>query len=175
MGRRKGVKNRYGYREAREPGAWFWEEMDKKEDGCWEWMRTRIPVRGNGTNNYGMVTLPGRRKELAHRVAWKLAYGEIPEGKQVCHRCDNPPCCNPEHLYLATQSENILDSSRKGRLHKMAKLTEQQVREIKRRLREDGKIGIGLELAREYGVGRDAISLIKRGKAWIGVEEQGLG
>ena len=171
MGRRKGAKNRYGYLESREPGPWFWEELEKKESGCWEWRKTRIPVRGNVTNNYGMVTVPGGKKVLAHRVAWKLAYGEIPEGKQVCHGCDNPPCCNPDHLYLATQSENIRDSSRKGRLHKTAKLTEEQVREIRRRLRESwNKYGLKAQLAREYGITKDHMSAIVSRKSWPGVE-----
>jgi hypothetical protein len=63
---------------------------------------------------YGLMTYQ-RRQYVAHRVAFELAYGPIPQTMYVCHSCDNPPCCNPEHLFLGTNQDNQIDSMRKGR------------------------------------------------------------
>lgn len=79
-------------------------------NGCIEYTGFRLP-RG-----YGMIGVDqGGRSELTHRVAWALANGPIPDGVQVCHSCDNPPCCNVEHLFLGTAHENMQDMARKGR------------------------------------------------------------
>lgn len=80
-------------------------------DECWEWGRGRIP------KGYGMFYIGGKpyARRSSHRMAWELTHGEIPEGMFVCHRCDNPPCCNPAHLFLGTPQENVLDRLSKGR------------------------------------------------------------
>ena len=85
---------------------WFFSVLDKPdgEDGCWIWIRGR-----NGTA-YGW-----QDGQLAHRVAWRLAVGAIPKNLFVCHHCDNPPCCNPSHLFLGTNQDNIDDMVYKGR------------------------------------------------------------
>jgi len=86
----------------------FWEKV-RKGDGCWEWQGLRY------WNNYGRVKWDGRGQN-AHRVAYELTNGTLPNGKiHVCHHCDNPPCCRPDHLFSGTARENQLDSSRKGR------------------------------------------------------------
>lgn len=79
--------------------------------GCWEFTGYRMP------NGYGKIGLGSREdgNDLAHRVAWRLANGPIPAGMDICHRCDNPPCCNPAHLFLGTRLDNMSDMSRKGR------------------------------------------------------------
>lgn len=86
----------------------FWAHVSKG-DGCWEWMGARTNA-GHGTVNVG-----GGRFDRAHRVAWRLAHGEIPDGHVVRHRCDNARCVRPEHLELGTQRDNIHDMMSRGR------------------------------------------------------------
>lgn len=78
------------------------------DTGCHEW---RGSVDESG---YGRISVDGK-KTGTHRLAYLLAHGEIPDGVEVCHTCDNPPCCNPDHLFLASHRENMLDMSSKGR------------------------------------------------------------
>lgn len=86
----------------------FESRLLETTSGCLEWTGSR------NADGYGSATR-GRSSALAHRLAWELAYGPIPQGRLVCHRCDNPPCCNPEHLFLGTQSDNMRDMAAKGR------------------------------------------------------------
>lgn len=106
----------------------------------------------------------GRRK--AHRVAWETANGPIPTGLCVLHRCDNPPCCNPAHLFLGTQLDNVRDREAKGRgvaPPSRAKLTDAQVREM-RRLYALGETQI--KLAKKYPVSRGNLSKIVNGRLY---------
>jgi hypothetical protein len=87
----------------------FWTAVDQSggSDACWPWQRHRNP------EGYGVTKLAGFRR--AHRLAWCLTNGPIPDGMLVCHTCDNPPCCNPAHLFLGTESDNRQDMLAKGR------------------------------------------------------------
>lgn len=86
----------------------FWKNVDKKgEDECWNWIGPKVP------SGYGVGCVMGKRG-YAHRIAYKLVKGEIPDGFNVCHSCDNPSCCNPNHLWAGTQKENIDDRECKG-------------------------------------------------------------
>ena len=78
------------------------------ENGCLEWTGYRQP------NGYGRIGAAGKML-YTHRVAWELANGKIPDGLHVLHRCDNPHCSNPEHLFLGTQADNMVDKVQKGR------------------------------------------------------------
>jgi hypothetical protein len=88
----------------------FWEKV-RKGRGCWLWMGTR------STQGYGQLKPPKKRPTImAHRFAYELLVGPIPSGLLVCHRCDNPPCVRPDHLFLGTPLDNTLDAKAKGRL-----------------------------------------------------------
>ena len=80
----------------------------RQPNGCLEWDRARH------ADGYGHFYLDGRI-QLAHRAAWIIANGPIPDDMNVCHRCDNPPCIDPAHLFLGTQSDNVADMVAKGR------------------------------------------------------------
>jgi len=90
--------------------ARFWAKVQKGE-GCWEWQAST--ARGYGQ----MGTMVGGRHVTyrAHRLSWAVHNGPVPQGMDVCHRCDNPPCVRPDHLFVATRQGNLADASDKGR------------------------------------------------------------
>lgn len=140
----------------------FWSKVDVGDpDECWNWSA------GTLDRGYGRFNIHDRLW-LAHRVAWVLTYGPIPEGLCVCHHCDNPGCCNPYHLFLGTQADNMTDAVRKGRTFQgkrrlWSKLTEEDVWEIRRLLEE----GVPKqEIADEFEVSKWSIGAIKRGQTW---------
>lgn len=86
------------------------------ENGCWECAGFQYKLRGVKSHSKGYVDFSYRRvRWRAHRLAYTIAVGPIPDGLEVCHSCDNPPCCNPKHLFLGTGSENAIDRVAKGR------------------------------------------------------------
>src|SRR5688572_8620113 len=88
------------------------ERVKKTASGCWKWQGYKTK-RGYGT--VGFKYKPIR----VHRLMWIFRNGDIPKGLLVCHTCDNPPCCNPDHLFIGTQQDNVNDRGSKGRLCKI--------------------------------------------------------
>jgi hypothetical protein len=140
----------------------FWPRVSKS-DSCWMWIAA-IDSRG-----YGKFWLRGRTVK-AHRVAYELTYGAIADDdpRIVCHHCDTPLCCRPDHLFLGTSKENTADMIRKGRerrgiTHGCAKLTEADVL----RIRDDRARGRSLiSIAADYGVSVGHISSIALRRIW---------
>ena len=138
-----------------------------REKDCIEWSRSR------DRNGYGKVRIKGKPM-LAHRLSWILNKGYIPKGMLVCHKCDNPPCYNPDHLFIGTCADNMRDAREKGifkawgqRLkgagnHK-AKLTEEQVAEIRKMIACGIRV---VDISKKFGVGWVTISDIKQGITW---------
>ena len=92
--------------------AFFWSRVNRADGpaACWLWTGPR------NSWGYGRVwSFEAQTVLQAHRVAWTLVHGPVPVGLYVCHHCDTPPCCNPAHLFLGTQRDNVADSFRKGR------------------------------------------------------------
>lgn len=147
-------------------GERFWPKVTKS-DGCWEWNAQRD---GKG---YGRMRGPGapgcRGKNIpAPRVSWLLHFGDIPPGLCVCHRCDNPPCVRPDHLFLGTRGENNQDAASKGRNARgekngQAKLSPVDVATIRSRIAAGD---VQRAIARDYGVTFQLISEIGRGNLW---------
>jgi hypothetical protein len=145
----------------------FWSRV-KKTNSCWIWTGTK-----NGLG-YGQLHRGGRSVQ-AHRAAWEITHGRpVPDGLCVCHNCpdgDNRLCCNPEHMFLGTKTENNADRNRKGRQvqgerHLSAKLTPEKIREATR-LRSEGLTFV--QLGERYGVAATNISRAVQGKSWKSV------
>lgn len=140
----------------------FWEKVDLSDD-CWLW------TGGKGKFGHGLFTMGSKGHTIgAHRFSYEQAYGPIPDGLAVCHRCDNPPCVNPNHLFLGTRADNSADCVAKDRQAKgqsiwQAKLTEDDIRTIRAAPGGWGKIK---PLAERYGVNPRTITSIRHGKLW---------
>ena len=142
------------------------------ETQCWEW-------QGSKRNGYGRMIVGSRKdqtrkSESAHRVSYEIYHGEIPNGMEVCHKCDNPCCINPEHLFVGTRQDNMRDREIKGRnkpqqgeKNGRAKLTQSQIIEI----RQSRNFGMSYgQLANNFGVNKKTIIDIVKGKNWRSVE-----
>lgn len=151
----------------------FWEKI-KKSDGCWEWQGV-VNEKGYGVINKGRV---GEGNVLAHRLSWELHNGVIPEGEGyhgicVLHKCDNPSCVNPDHLFLGTNQDNINDMvskqrNRRGENQPMSKLTDAEVKEI-RKLRNTETITYD-ELGKKYGICGSTVYNIVNRYTWRHIE-----
>jgi hypothetical protein len=170
----------------------FWSKVDQSggPDACWIWTGWR------SSKGYGRSRSVGRWL-FAHRVSWELANGPIPSGLLVCHHCDNPPCVNPAHLFVGTNSDNMRDCISKGRngacthpervargsrhssvthpelvqrgsSHCRAKLTEADIPVIRSRVKRGES---RRAVSKDYGVSAVVIGEIVKGKLWKHVGE----
>jgi hypothetical protein len=149
--------------------ARFWSFV-RKSAGCWEWTGGTIGL------GYGGFWLSGRQVR-AHRLSFQMHGGYIPAGQFVLHRCDNPPCVRPDHLYAGDHATNMRDRMERGRTargdrmphprvhgsaHPRAKLTEADVAVI----RAEYRPGRGGDLMRRYGVSQASLWAVVHGKSW---------
>lgn len=136
------------------PDDRFWKHVQKGQ-GCWEW------TGALNDHGYGIATPhphhPGAKRG-AHRIAWAMSNGTIPDGMGVCHHCDNPRCVRPEHLFLGTNADNLGDAARKDRMSR--KLSRENVAEI-RALSERGIPHV--TIAGMYDVATSTVSRVARG------------
>lgn len=155
----------------------------RSPDECWPW-RAATTDRGYGACRLGSRPDGSRGTFYAHRIAWTFANGPIPDGLFVCHHCDNPACCNPAHLFVGTNTDNLRDAAQKGRTARgersgththpesvlrgerngNATLTAQKVRDIRRRYAA-GNVG-QRALAKAFGVSRSLIGHVVHRRAW---------
>lgn len=158
----------------------FWEKVDKNgpimppmTTPCWVWTAGFFRIIAHGKHYfYGNLTLPGHKSVYAHRFSWEIAHNQpIPKGIHILHKCDNPPCVNPDHLFIGTPSDNMRDMATKGRTgvkygekNWNSKLTRELVEEIRKRY-SSTRIS-QRQLAKEYGVTQTAIFYILKGKNW---------
>ena len=145
----------------------FWSRVDKHDPGeCWTWLRY---INDSG---YGVTTTKNNRHIRASHIAYELTYGPLPEGFIVCHKCDNPACVNPAHLFAGTHTDNVCDMDNKGRRvnapqhgesHGMSKLTADKVVEI-RRLAASGISNA--ELGRRFDISDTHVWRIVTRQSW---------
>lgn len=160
----------------------FWKKVNSSDvsDACWPWTGTRLTTG----MRYGRFTIgPGNQnRHVAHRIAWELTYGQISKGMSVLHKCDNPICCNPKHLFLGTHMDNMKDMISKGRhigvvgrgiypiekhargsKNGCAKLTESDVLEIRRLHIEEWSYRL---IAKKFGISKPTVAHIIHRRTW---------
>lgn len=149
----------------------FWAKVDRRgEDDCWPWL---AGLAGSGSG-HGQFWRPANKRsqpEHAHRSSWRINVGPIPRGKCVLHRCDNPPCVNPKHLFLGTRADNMRDMKSKDRQARgcqkpNAKLSDRLVQEMR------FLVASGLpqkDVAEAHGISRGLMSEIINRKKWAHV------
>lgn len=151
--------------------ARFWSHVWITRDddsGCWVWTGG-CHQRPNGLNSYGRFTVRGEHI-YAHRFIYQMTHGPLSDELVVRHKCDNEPCVNPRHLAEGTCADNTRDKfergrgpNRKGEKHPLARLTDDDVREIRRR-RDLGQTQ--LRVASDFGISRSQVYRIVSGRNW---------
>ena len=140
---------------------------DENTSDCWLWKTY------NHNDGYGTLHI-NRKRIYAHRYSWIIHYGEIPKGLFVCHKCDNPKCVNPEHLFLGTNTDNVNDMIKKGRKkqakgndYSRAKLKSEDVIDIRKMMKEGKK---AIEIAKLYKITAQHVRIIYRKLNWAHID-----
>jgi hypothetical protein len=140
----------------------LWDRIDQSggPDACWPWTGNRRP------DGYGRLGVRGSAY-YAHRLAYASTFGPIPDGMLVCHRCDNPSCCNPAHLFVGTDADNQRDAAAKGRKpagsrHRLAVLTQEQAQAIR------ASRAAAATLAQDFGVSIRTVYRVRAGETYRG-------
>jgi len=143
----------------------FWAQVDRSANDadCWQWLGPKLP------SGYGVISKGKIR--YAHRLALRLSGVDVPVDNDVCHKCDNPPCCNPSHLFVGTRKENMEDCAAKGRSTKgekdaQALLRAEQVLQI-REAAANGETHAAI--AARYGIARRTVGKVASGVRWAHV------
>jgi len=155
----------------------FWSRVNK--DGplhqvlgtkCWTWTGATLKCKNS---EYGLIKAHGRNGHLAHRLSYEIRFGKFNQDMNVCHHCDNPICVNPDHLFLGTNADNAADRDAKGRQvirrgeeFTHAKLTDDDVREIRRRYIPFDSLNGTRALGREFGVSKTVIRGVIIRRIW---------
>ena len=145
----------------------FWDKVNKRNNNlCWEWIGAR------SASGYGVY---GKPNKYAHRVSYVLHYGKLPMNLFVCHKCDNPICVNPYHLFLGNHSDNMKDRNKKkrsnlpkGEKHFNSKLSKSNVKEIRSVYKQ--RLFNQHELAYIFNVHVMTINDVIKGKSWLWVK-----
>jgi len=168
MSRRKGSWEYTDDPLAKEIGR-FKDKIDKTGE-CWLWTSSKLK-KGFPYGLFGLSSVGGKTPKMvyAHRYSYELNIGPIPPGLHVCHKCDNPSCVNPKHLFVGTPADNVKDCISKGRKAigsklPFSKITEASAREIRR------VYGLGgssyVSLSKEYGVASETIRDVIKRRTW---------
>lgn len=136
----------------------LWIRAIRTDTGCLEWQGAR------NRKGYGVIQIGVRKQGFAHRVAYEEAIGPIPAGKLVCHRCDNPRCIEPDHLFTGDATDNLRDASRKGRIGKGHHVYAEALRQYR------AGEGTQAQIAAAFGISRQTLSRIHAGSHWIASE-----
>lgn len=147
----------------------IWARLKISPTGCWNWTGYK------NENGYGWVTWKDGKRYLAHRLCYSLTRGDLPLDKpEVCHHCDNPACCNPDHLFSGTQADNTRDMDKKGRRvvargerKSNAILNDEKVRQIREMRKTTGKLH--RDIAVIFGVSPITINQICTRRKWAHV------
>jgi DNA-binding Xre family transcriptional regulator len=147
----------------------FWSQVRKTDgDGCWEWQGWRHKF------GYGSVQLTFRGPSIAaHRAAWMLTNGPIPTGMQACHKCDNPPCVRPDHIFLGTCFDNMRDKVAKGRQHRgtgtFGSVLDDEKAAVILRTFAEGKVH-ATALCEQHGITMATMNALLYGRTWLHVD-----
>lgn len=161
---RKGSKHKLNYRGS--PEERFWKYVTKT-DYCWNWIGAVTEKRKGDGHYYGLIRID-RKPIKAHRFSYELHLGKIPKGLFVCHKCDNPSCVNPDHLFIGTNKDNVDDMVSKmrqtyGGKNPMAKLTEDDVITMRFLKKQNWALP---KIASKFNIALSTASQIVNNKRW---------